>query len=174
MFAIVAALDARGGIGKGGKLPWNLKGDLAHFRVLTLGERSDGKRNAVIMGRRTWESLPPKFRPLPGRFNIVLSRTPGFSMEGSALPGMVASGLGPALLAAASAGGETFVIGGARVFSEAIVHPECNRLYLTRIGKDFGCDTFFPPIPNAFHRIATLPVHEEGGVQYHFEIYERW
>ncbi len=67
------AATRAGGIGKDGKLPWHLPGEMAFFKELTSKTRDASKRNAVVMGRRTWESLPPKFRPLPGRLNVVLS-----------------------------------------------------------------------------------------------------
>ena len=77
--AMVAAMSLTNGIGKDGGLPWRLKGEMAYFRNVTSyvpeEEKSQGARNAVIMGRKTWASIPPKFRPLGGRINIVISRT---------------------------------------------------------------------------------------------------
>ena len=73
---VVAATRALG-IGKDGKLPWHLPGEMAFFKELTSKTSDAGKHNAVVMGRRTWESLPPKFRPLPGRLNVVLSARGG-------------------------------------------------------------------------------------------------
>lgn len=74
-FQLVVAATREGGIGKAGALPWQLSGDMAYFRELTSHTRDSKKSNAVIMGRRTWESIPAKFRPLKGRVNIVLSRS---------------------------------------------------------------------------------------------------
>eukprot|EP00983_Pelagomonas_calceolata_P026262 824750-Pelagomonas_calceolata.AAC.1 len=75
-FQLVVAASKNGlGIGKDGGLPWKLPGDMAYFKELTLRTHDEKKQNAVIMGRKTWESIPPKFRPLPGRLNIVLSRS---------------------------------------------------------------------------------------------------
>ena len=68
-FSIIAAVDQSGGIGQGGKLPWNLKGDLKHFKEVTQGQGGPAKLNAVIMGRTTWDSIPARFRPLAGRIN---------------------------------------------------------------------------------------------------------
>eukprot|EP01043_Picozoa_sp_COSAG02_P013258 COSAG02_NODE_527_length_20704_cov_120.745462_10_plen_104_part_00 len=73
---IVAASRGSWGIGKDGGIPWQLPGDMAHFRKVTLETVDPERQNAVVMGRRTWESIPPKFRPLAGRINIVLTRTP--------------------------------------------------------------------------------------------------
>lgn len=77
--AMVAAMSLTNGIGKDGGLPWRLKGEMAYFRNLTTHvsdeDKQRGVRNAVIMGRKTWASIPPKFRPLNGRINIVISRT---------------------------------------------------------------------------------------------------
>lgn len=74
MIGLVWAQSANGVIGRDGTLPWHLPEDLKHFRALTTGA-------TVLMGRRTWESLPPRFRPLPGRRNVVLSRTPQEGVE---------------------------------------------------------------------------------------------
>lgn len=72
---IVVAATKKLGIGKGGGMPWKLPGDMAYFKDLTTRTADSSKQNAVVMGRKTWESIPPKFRPLPGRVNVVLSRS---------------------------------------------------------------------------------------------------
>jgi dihydrofolate reductase/thymidylate synthase len=82
-FTIVVAYTRRMGIGKDGGLPWRpLKNDMARFKRITMGSLSKDKFNVVIMGRKTWESIPEKFRPLPGRINIVLSRNPDIKYVG--------------------------------------------------------------------------------------------
>lgn len=115
---IIVARGRDGAIGRGGDLIWHIGADLKRFKVLTMG-------HPVIMGRKTWESLPK--RPLPGRRNIVLSRTPGYVAEGA----QVVASPGDAL---ALAGDGAFVMGGAHVY-EAMM-PLATRVYLTEIDAD--------------------------------------
>src|SRR3989338_11120601 len=75
-FNIIVAVDAKNGIGKKGGLPWSLPADLKHFKKITFNTTDESKMNAVVMGRKTWDSIPAKFRPLPGRLNVVLTRDP--------------------------------------------------------------------------------------------------
>lgn len=121
------AQSANGVIGCDGALPWNLPEDLKHFRSLTAGA-------TVLMGRRTWESLPPRFRPLPGRRNLVLSRMPQQGAE--TFPDL------PRALAAAS--GDVWVIGGATVYAAAL--PFADRLVVTEIREFFEGDARAPDI----------------------------
>ncbi len=167
-FDVVVAADDAGGIGRRGGLPWRLPGDLRRFRALT---RGSGR--AVLMGRRTWESLPPRFRPLPGRLNVVLTRQPPASL---ALPSgvLVASSLDRALALAGAAGARRrFVIGGAQLYAQALAHPACRRVYLTRVQGRFGCDTFLAPLGEGFHLVSDDPGGQEGAVTYRFLVYER-
>merc|ERR1719230_798284 len=116
--SVIVAATCRGGIGKDGGLPWKLPGDMAHFkRVTTAGaEDGDQRQNAVVMGRRTWESIPEKFRPLPGRVNVVLTSVADEPSFASPYPQgvLVASSVASAAskLAARDDIGEIFVIGG--------------------------------------------------------------
>jgi len=79
-YQVVVAATKEMGIGKDGKLPWNLPTDLKFFKDLTLSTSDSAKKNAVVMGRKTWESIPKKYRPLSGRLNVVLSRSSGFDI----------------------------------------------------------------------------------------------
>jgi len=170
-FAVVVAADSANGIGKDGDLAWRLPGDLAFFRRLTTTARP-GVHNAVVMGRRTWQSIPAKFRPLPGRLNLVVSRDAAFEPGGRAL---VATSLEEALARAASEPdvAAVFVIGGGELYRAALAHPECRAIYLTRIEGTYGCDTFFPALPSAFERTEASPRQEENGIGYVFEIWRR-
>jgi dihydrofolate reductase/thymidylate synthase len=82
---LVVAATRKLGIGKGGTMPWKLPGDMAYFKELTSKTADAGKQNAVIMGRKTWESIPVKFRPLPGRINVVLTRAAAGHENSSAM-----------------------------------------------------------------------------------------
>ena len=84
-FQLVVAATRKLGIGKAGSMPWKLPGDMAYFKELTSKTADSGKQNAVVMGRKTWESIPSKFRPLPGRINVVLTRGAAGSENSSAL-----------------------------------------------------------------------------------------
>jgi dihydrofolate reductase len=127
---LVAAVARNGTIGHDNDLVWRIPEDLAHFKRVTTG-------HPVLMGRRTWDGLPPRFRPLPGRRNLVLTRQPGWQAAGAE----VVASLDQAL--ALCAGAEQLcVIGGAQVYALAL--PHADELILTEIGRDFEGDTAFP------------------------------
>lgn len=171
-FTVIAAVDEKLGIGKNGKLPWNFKGDLQHFKNVTVGIPDATERNAVIMGLTTWRSLPESVRPLPDRLNIVLTNDPNAVKESGDV--RVASSFDAAVaLAVQHAQGTTFIIGGASVYKQAVLHPSCERIMLTHIHATFDCDTFFPDIPKHFHETARSAPVEEQGMKYEFVTYER-
>ena len=117
--SLIVACSSDGGIGKGGQLPWRIPGDMAYFKRVTAETTAPEKQNAVIMGRKTWESIPAKFRPLAGRVNVVLSRTPA-SLD---LPSDVlgAASLPDALAAVDNRADidQCFIIGGAEIYKQA-------------------------------------------------------
>jgi dihydrofolate reductase/thymidylate synthase len=180
-FEIVVAASVNGGIGLAGQLPWQLPQEMARFKALTLKTANDDHSNAVIMGRRTYESIPAKFRPLKGRVNIVLSRDQHRNCVSLPDSVVVASSFDEALLAIQSMEKveRVFVIGGAQVYAEAIKHNGCQAIYLTQItSPEFEVDTFFPQIdPHSFKLDASYPeqgkAHEEKGVTYEFLRYVR-
>ena len=168
-FACVVAADSHHGIGKANDLPWpRLKADLKHFREVTTNAPA-GRRNAVIMGRRTWESVPPRYRPLPERLNVVVTRGVLTVPDGV----LVAGSLDGALAAAAGAGdvARLFVVGGGDIYRQAFAHPSCAEVYLTRIAAVFDCDTFIPDVNDGFALAEVLATHHEAGVDYQIE---RW
>ncbi|MGB7363216.1 MAG: dihydrofolate reductase [Rhodococcus sp. (in: high G+C Gram-positive bacteria)] len=134
--------QAHGGvIGKDGAIPWHVPEDMAHFREVTGTSR-------VVMGRRTWDSLPARFRPLPGRANIVLSRDAAWSAEGAAR----AATIDEALLGSAGPEGlDTWVMGGADIYRLAMPHADV--IEVTEIDLDIvGFDTVAPEVPSSFRR----------------------
>jgi dihydrofolate reductase len=138
-----------------------------------LPDWSPAARNAVLMGRKTWDSLPPRFRPLPGRLNGVLSRR---------LPAGVFQGshhVWPSLQAALDELGRDptvkniFVAGGGEIFAEALARPDCARVFLTDIDAEFPCDTFLAPLGADFRETAVSPLLDEGGAAYRFRLFEK-
>jgi len=152
----VVAADQAWGIGKRNALPWpKLRGDLAHFKRVTC-EAPEGQRNAVVMGRKTWESAEVAGRPLPRRLNVIVTR-PNISVLGAKLvvpEGVVVAGsLDEAV--AVSGVANVFVVGGAELFRAAFVHPALRWVYLTRVAGDFDCEVAIPDLDAAgFQRVA--------------------
>ena len=128
---LIYARARNGVIGKNNTLPWRLPEDLAHFKATTMGQ-------PVIMGRKTWDSLPPKFRPLPGRLNIVVTRNRDWHAEGA----QVAHSVQEALALCSSS--TPWVIGGAELYTLAL--PLAERVVVTEIDADFEGDAFAPPL----------------------------
>ena len=175
IFSIIAAVDKDFGLGKGGTLPWQLPADMKHFKTLTTAALP-GKKNAVIMGRKTWDSLPAQFRPLPGRVNLVLSRQKILKLPADVL---IAGSLEEALtqLTEESTRGmidKIFVIGGEQIFRQAITHSSCRKVYLTHILKSFHCDCFFPQENlSGFKQVHKGGPASDNSLQYFFAEYER-
>jgi len=164
---LVAAVARNGVIGRAGGLAWNIPEDMAHFKAVTAG-------GTVIMGRSTWESIPQRFRPLPGRRNIVLSRQPGFASAGAEVVPTVEAAFA---LAASPRNGQAapsavFVIGGAQVYALAL--PLAHTLELTEVDADLEGDSHFPPWDrSAFDEVAGRPGLSAQGIAYRFVTYRR-
>jgi dihydrofolate reductase len=157
--AVIAAVAANAVIGDGNRLPWHLSDDLKRFRALTTG-------HAVIMGRRTWESIG---RPLPDRQNIVVTRQPGYRAPGAETAASLEGALGLVRLP-----GTAFCIGGGELYRAAL--PRATTLHLTEIHRAFAGDATFP----AFDRGVWRETARESRVQdgpdgfdYAFVTYER-
>ena len=139
-FNIIVAHDLNYGIGINNDIPWHLPVDMAYFKDITTTAATD-KKNAVIMGRKTWESIPQKFRPLPNRQNIVLSRT-----QNTLTGAQVVQSLDDALDYCDQNDNidQIFVIGGSQIYEAAITHKRCQQLYITKVYQSFDCDAYFP------------------------------
>ena len=166
-FDCVVAADAAGGIGKHNDLPWpRLREDLRFLRRITT-EAPAGRQNSVIMGRLTWESVPSKMQPLPGRLNVVISRRAVALPEGVVLAGSLDEAL------AAGDVATRFVIGGAQIYTQAFAHPACRHVYLTRIAATFDCDTFLPPLEPHFALAEVLADHREHDIDFQIQKWSR-
>lgn len=170
MVEAIVAIDECYGIGKQGGIPWKIREDLLHFKRITLATSREDLRNKVVMGRRTWESLPRTC--LPGRLNVVItSRCSSLSVVSSETVLFVPS-LAEALREHDSIPIEkTFIIGGSQLYREAL--PQCHRLYVTRVSGNFACDTFFPPFEEGFTQRQRSVEHTDGETRFRFEVYER-
>ncbi len=166
---LVLATDQAWGIGRDNALPWpKLAADLRHFQRVTQ-TAPQGRVNAVIMGRRTWQSREVAGRPLPRRCNVVLSRRPLQVPAGV----LVASSLDDALrmLDDRDDLGHIFVIGGAELYRLALEHPRCRAVYLTRVSGTYGCDTFVPDLDQRCVPDPSWPSteHREHEIGYRIE-----
>ncbi|RIA86264.1 dihydrofolate reductase-like domain-containing protein [Glomus cerebriforme] len=194
-FAIIAAASENWGIGINNGLPWKLKLDMKYFeqttkRVLPSNSADNEIQNALIMGRNTWESIPPKFQPLKNRLNIVISKS---LKETKGADHVIYPSLDEAITNLMDSSSELsskvsriFIIGGAQIYKETINSPYCSYILLTRVYKHFECDTFFPEIDE---QIFSLASHEEleevvgekvqkgcqteNGIEFEFLLYKR-
>lgn len=156
---LIFARAANGVIGKDNALPWHLPEDLAHFKRTTLG-------CPVIMGRKTWDSLPPKFRPLPGRLNIVVTRNAGWHAEGATQ----AASLEQAM-ALCPPGADAWVIGGAQIYAAAM--PLASSAVVTEIAQDFDGDAHAPAFDDRWVETHRESHTSASGLPFAFVTYTR-
>jgi dihydrofolate reductase len=149
---LIFARARNGVIGHNNTLPWHLPEDLAHFKQTTLGQ-------PVVMGRKTWESLPPKFRPLPGRTNIVVTRQADWQAEGA----VVVHSIEEALQHCPS-DAQVWVIGGAEVYAQAM--HLATRAVVTEIDADFEGDAFAPQFDSAWQETQRSTHVAANGLRY--------
>ncbi|MDE2048947.1 MAG: dihydrofolate reductase [Betaproteobacteria bacterium] len=159
--SLVLARARNGTIGHRGALPWRLPEDMAHFKHLTWGK-------PVIMGRKTWDSLPTKFRPLPARHNIVVTRQRDWQADGA----QVARSVADALQLYPDAD-EVCVIGGAQIYAEAL--PLATHAHVTEIAHDFDGDVHFAPLPPEWREVSRQTHHSAApnDFDYAFVTYEK-
>jgi dihydrofolate reductase len=155
MISIIAAIGKNRELGKDNKLLWHIPEDMKRFKELTTG-------NVVIMGRKTYESLPESFRPLPKRTNIVITRDKNYSDRGV----IVSNSIEAAINEAKKLDKETFIIGGAQIYSQSIKYAD--KLYLTLVDKTYGdADAFFPDYSD-FGKVILEQNNRSEGLQYKF------
>ena len=156
--ALIWAQSSSGVIGRDGGIPWRLPEDLARFKELTMG-------HTVVMGRRTWDSLPARFRPLPGRRNIVLTRNPHYRAEGAEVVTVIADALN---------GSNTWVIGGSEVYHQAL--PVATRCEVTEVDIDLRLedeDALAPALGESWLGTAGDWQDSSSGLRYRFLSYVR-
>lgn len=161
--AMIAAVGRNWIIGTGNALPWRLPADLKRFKDLTMGK-------AVVMGRKTFESIG---RPLPGRFNIVLTRQAGYQASGCTVVHSPEQALAAAL-ESNSACDEVMVIGGAQLYAQFL--PQAQRLYLTFVEAPFEGDVYFPALDWCCWEetwAESHPADEKNPYPYRFAVLER-
>ncbi|XP_045457647.1 dihydrofolate reductase [Melitaea cinxia] len=176
---LIAAACENMGIGFNGTLPWRLKKEMAYFTEMTTKVKDPAKKNAVIMGRKTWDSIPNKYRPMSDRANIVLTSQVNALKENVPEEVIVVSSLDEAIeyIKGCPDIESTWVIGGSYIYKAAIDHPNCDKIYLTEIKKSFNCDTFFPNIDKQKFQLIEeegVPTEKqtEGDISYYFRIYK--
>jgi dihydrofolate reductase len=156
---LIYARAANGVIGKDNVIPWHLPEDLAHFKRTTMG-------CPVIMGRKTWDSLPAKFRPLPGRLNIVVTRDSGWRAEGATAAHSL-----DAARALCPPDSDAWVIGGAQIYAQAL--PLASTVVVTEIARDFEGDAFAPTLGAEWKETARDSLVAASGLPLAFVTYRR-
>lgn len=150
-FSIILAVDNENGIGKCGDLAWSIPEDMKYFKDTTTNTKDPNRQNAVIMGRKTWNSIPEKYRPFKNRKNFILSgqyEDGNINSDGA----HEFSEFDTCLEAISNMQDieEIFVIGGSQLYNESIKHPNFQKAYITRIYSKYHCDVFFHGLPLNF------------------------
>ncbi|KAF5269841.1 hypothetical protein FQR65_LT05887 [Abscondita terminalis] len=177
-YNLIAAVCQNGGIGKNNDLPWTLKKDTKYFNEITSITACEGKKNVVLMGRKTWESFPFHLKPFSNRFNFVLSRSNlNFEMYENVFVFHSWDDVYERLQDPKfqKLYDKIWILGGSDIYKVALGSKHFYRLYLTEINKDYDCDTFFPSFSNV--KLVSDPlvpngIQEENGVTYEFKVYE--
>ncbi|KAL8209630.1 hypothetical protein R6Q57_006362 [Mikania cordata] len=177
-YEVVVAATRTMGIGIDGKLPWKLPSDLKFFKDVTMTTSDPTKKNAIIMGRKTWESIPLEHRPLTGRLSVVLTRSGSFDIataENVLICGSMISAL--ELLASSPyclSIERVFVIGGGEILRDSLNGLGCDAIHITEIETDITCDTFIPAIDTSQFQpwYSSFPL-VENGIRHCFTTYVR-
>jgi dihydrofolate reductase len=155
---LIYARARNGTIGKDNQMPWHLPEDLAHFKRVTLGQ-------PVIMGRKTWDSLPARFRPLPGRVNIVVTRQTDWRADGA----MRAASIEEAMRLCGDAP-DAWIMGGAEIYRQA--EPLASTAVVTEIDADFEGDAFAPTLGTHWHEVQRERHSSASGLDFAFATYQ--
>lgn len=170
LVCMILAVDDKNWIGKNSDLAWRLKSDMKYFKDITTAVKDENKTNAVIMGRKTWDSIPEKFRPLPGRKNVIITRNinPELSeLQFSSLEASIDS------LQKDSTIESIFIIGWAQIYNDVIKKKLLDKVYITKVFWDFSCDVFFNGLDDNFSLKTASERFEENGISFCFEVYTK-
>lgn len=161
---LIAAIDQKRGLGKNGVLAHSLKQDMQFFKQQTSSTQNSNLQNAVIMGRKTWESIPPKFRPLPNRVNYILTRQPSPNLPNSF------SSLEEAIQDANQRNDieNIFIIGGSQIYNLSIQSQIPTKILLTQINHDYDCDVFLEDFPEDYKLTNSSDLLKEGNTTFKF------
>lgn len=170
--SIIVAWDNRNGIWKNNDLAWDIPGDRKYFKQITTNSL-DWKINAVIMGRKTWDSIPEKYKPLPNRINCILSRD--FKFEDTKWDIRKFSSFESALqsLSLDEEIDKIFVIWWWYLYNKVFTNKYLEYIYYTKVSWDFDCDIFIDEIPSYFKLKESSEEKEENGIKFSFEVYKR-
>ena len=163
--SLIVAVSENGVIGKDKNLIWHLPKDMRFFKETTMGHH-------VIMGRKNFESIPHKFRPLPHRTNIVITRQSDYKAEGSIIVNSVEASLE---IARENGDTEPFIIGGGQIYKLAIEANLVDKIYLTKIHHTFEGDTFFPELQTDWKEMERIDhkTDEKHAHDYSFLTFEK-
>jgi dihydrofolate reductase / thymidylate synthase len=167
-YSIIVAIEKNNGIGKDNKIPWSLSEDLKYFKKITSQTVDPLKKNAVIMGRKTWESIPEKYKPLSNRINVVISNTLTHQ-DDTVICNTIQNAIDYTEINSDIE--SIFVIGGNSIYVAFLKKSICNKIYLTKIHTSFDCDTFFPNCLSEYAPTKTSDIKEENNIKYEFREY---
>ncbi|MFG5775534.1 dihydrofolate reductase [Comamonas sp. J-3] len=164
LIQLIYARAANGVIGNNNQLPWHLPEDMAFFKQKTAG-------STVVMGRKTWDSLPARFRPLPGRHNVVVTRQAGWQPEPASAQVSVASTIEGALDTARALGKPVWVMGGAQIYAQSL--PLADEVWVTEIAQDFAGDAYAPSLGPEWQEASRQAHTSSNGLPFSFVCYRR-
>lgn len=174
-FSLIVAATENNGIGRNGIIPWNLPDDIKFFKEKTSKVEDGDKKNCVIMGRKTWESITFKYRPLKGRINVILSRDEEMRKKYCVSDDVIVCGSFKEALESLSSEfkkviEKIFVIGGGSIYEESLKYSEyCENIFITRLYDDIDCDTFFPIFSRKqFSLVTSSDIRYEKNIKYQF------
>lgn len=170
-FHMILAVDSKNWLWKDNTLAWKIPTDMKYFRDITSTTQDENKVNAVIMWRKTWESIPEKYRPLPDRVNCVLTRDENYQDEWcvsySSLDECLWDFAHNPLIES------IYITGGSGIYNDCLSDDRLDKVYLTQVEWDFGCDVFFNGIPEEFEKISDSEKQEENGIEFEFQVYQK-